>query len=126
MAAAFVKRLRVRALAAFFRQEVGWHDQEVNSSAALCTRLSTDCDDVKRVSYFNQFRIIYLIKVKLFCFSVACPYANCFCIPSFKYTSIWVNCWFSCYLGTDDRGMDNDNYSWTDDSWYYLSNWTKF
>jgi hypothetical protein len=51
VAAAFVKRLRVLALAAFFRQEVGWHDQDVNNSAALCTRLSTDCDDVKRVSF---------------------------------------------------------------------------
>ncbi len=50
MAAAFVKRLRVRALATYLRQEVGWHDQDVNNSAALCVRLSTDCDDVKRVS----------------------------------------------------------------------------
>jgi len=50
VAAAFVKRLRIRALSTYLRQEIGWHDQEVNNSAALCTRLSTDCDDVKRVS----------------------------------------------------------------------------
>jgi len=45
-----VKRLRVRALAAFFRQEVEWHDREENNSAALSSRLCTDADDVQRVS----------------------------------------------------------------------------
>jgi hypothetical protein len=54
-AIAFVKRLRTRALTVFFRQEVAWHDQEENNSTALCTRLSTDADDVKRVSHHMHF-----------------------------------------------------------------------
>ena len=32
-ATAFVQRLRIEALNAFFRQEVGWHDREENNSA---------------------------------------------------------------------------------------------
>ncbi len=54
-AIAFVKRLRIQALTAFFRQEVGWHDREENNSAALCTRLSTDADDVKQVNHHMHF-----------------------------------------------------------------------
>ncbi len=61
MAAIFVKRLRIRVLAAFFRQEVGWHDQEVNNSAALCNRLSTDCDDIKRVSCYMSLESFVIV-----------------------------------------------------------------
>ncbi|CAF1334192.1 unnamed protein product [Adineta steineri] len=58
-ATAFIKRLRIKALTAFFRQEVGWHDRQENNSTALCVRLSTDADDVKRLL---NIRIIFVIQ----------------------------------------------------------------
>ena len=43
-------RLRSRLFKAFMRQEIGWFDDERNSSGALTTRLAHDAGQVQGVS----------------------------------------------------------------------------
>ncbi|CAF1489829.1 unnamed protein product [Adineta ricciae] len=57
--ASFIRRLRIRALTAYFQQEMDWHDRLENNSAALCVRLCTDADDIKRL--FNV-RIVFVLQ----------------------------------------------------------------
>ena len=45
------KRIRVRMLRNILRFEVGWYDQDENSSGAVCSRLATDANTVS--SYIN-------------------------------------------------------------------------
>ena len=44
-------RLRSRTFRAMLRQEIGWFDEERNSTGALTTRLANDAGQVQGVSY---------------------------------------------------------------------------
>ncbi len=43
-------RLRSRSFKAMLRQEIGWHDDERNSTGVLTTRLAGDASQVQGVS----------------------------------------------------------------------------
>ena len=42
-------RLRSRSFKTMLRQEIGWYDEERNSTGALTTRLANDAGQVKEV-----------------------------------------------------------------------------
>lgn len=44
------KRMRLRSFRTILRQEIGWFDQEVNSTGALSAKLACDASGVKGVS----------------------------------------------------------------------------
>ena len=46
---ALTARLRSKSFKAMMRQEMGWHDDERNSTGALTTRLSSDAGEVQGV-----------------------------------------------------------------------------
>lgn len=45
-------RLRLLSFKAMLRQEVGWFDEEKNSTGALTTRLASDAGHVQGVSFW--------------------------------------------------------------------------
>ena len=50
---ALTARLRSKSFKAMLRQEMGWHDDEKNSTGALTTRLANDAGEVQGVSQLN-------------------------------------------------------------------------
>ena len=46
---ALTARLRSKSFKAMLRQEMGWHDDERNSTGALTTRLASDAGEVQGV-----------------------------------------------------------------------------
>ena len=50
---ALTARLRSKSFKAMLRQEMGWHDDERNSTGALTTRLANDAGEVQGVSGVN-------------------------------------------------------------------------
>ena len=47
---ALTARIRSVSFKAMLRQEIGWYDEERNSTGALTTRLANDAGQVKEVS----------------------------------------------------------------------------
>ena len=50
---ALTARLRSKSFKAMLRQEMGWHDDERNSTGTLTTRLANDAGEVQGVSPLN-------------------------------------------------------------------------
>ena len=50
---ALTARLRSKSFKAMLRQEMGWHDDERNSTGTLTTRLANDAGEVQGVSQLN-------------------------------------------------------------------------
>lgn len=44
------KRIRLQTFESMLRQEIGWFDQQQNSTGALAVRLAVDASEVKGVS----------------------------------------------------------------------------
>ena len=44
------KRIRLQTFETMLRQEIGWFDQQQNSTGALAVRLAVDASEVKGVS----------------------------------------------------------------------------
>ena len=51
---ALTERLRSKLFKAMLRQEIGWHDDEKNSTGVLTTRLANDAGEVEGVSLLSK------------------------------------------------------------------------
>ena len=58
---ALTARLRSKSFKAMLRQEMGWHDDERNSTGALTTRLASDVGEVQGVSAQSCYKELFSI-----------------------------------------------------------------
>lgn len=73
-------RLRKEAFEAMLRQEMGWFDEERNSTGALCARLSSDAAKIQGVRFKSCGHFVFVANTS-HCRPPAVGLAPC-CSPS--------------------------------------------